>query len=74
MKVKFINKSESAVAVAVRASDADLLLKSSISKQALFMRKVWKEFSAFPQPRRISYFVTSLADRPGWSAVVIGAK
>lgn len=74
MKVKFLNKSESAIAIAVQTSDADLLLKSSVSKQALFMRKVWKEFSAFPQPRRISYFVIALADRPGWSAVVIGAK
>ncbi len=74
MKVKCLNKSESAIAIAVQTSDADLLLKSSISKQALFMRKVWKEFSTFPQPRKVSYFVIDLADRPGWSAVVIGAK
>ena len=74
MKVKLINKSESAVAIAVKTSDADLLLKSSMSKQALFMRKVWKEFSTFPQPRKISYFVVGIATRPGWSAVVIGAK
>lgn len=74
MKVKLINKSESAVAVAVQTSDADLLLKSSVSKQAIFMRRCWREFSTFPQPRKISYFVIDLADRPGWSAVVIGAK
>jgi len=71
MKVRLLSKSESAIAIAVRADDADVLRKSSVSKQAFFMRKVWKEFSTFPQPRKISYFVI---DRPGWSAVVIGAK
>jgi hypothetical protein len=58
MKVKCLNKSESAIAIAVQTSDADLLLKSSISKQALFMRKVWKEFSTFLSRER---FPTSLS-------------
>lgn len=43
-------------ALVLRVSDSDLkdLFASSVSKQATFYRRAWKELNPFPQPRSIS--------------------